>query len=359
MSAVKINFGAGPAALPVSVTEQLALSIRNYDGSGLSVLEIPHRGKLFDAILKEANERVLQLCNLDAATYEVLWLQGGGRLQFAMIPMNFLPEAGAAGYVDSGFWSSDAMENATLWGNTINLASSKDCAYKKLPEIPERFPENLSYIHLTTNNTIYGTQWKQFFNSPVPLFADMSSDIFSERRDYGLFDLFYAVAQKNIGIAGVTLVVLKKSLLTKVVRPLNPYLSYRDHVAAHSVLNTAPVFAVYSALLMLRYISDRGIAAIEEENLQKAGLLYDTLEKSVSFELIAEKNSRSNMNVVFRGIDPETENNFKLFCDYKGIEGIEGHRRVGGFRASLYNAIRLDQVQYLANAITEFDKTRT
>lgn len=351
-----INFAAGPAALPEEVLQEAAAALIDYQQSGMSILEMAHRGAEFKAILDEANARVLNLCQLDAEEYEVLWLQGGGRLQFAMIPMNFLAAGRTAGYIDSGFWAADALEHARLWGNVAVIASSKEKNYTEIPQLTEPISKDLAYVHLTTNNTICGTQTSDSFDCPVPLFADMSSDIFSQQRDYSRYDLFYAVAQKNLGVAGVTLVVLRKSLLRKEVRPLNSYLSYTAHAAAKSILNTAPVFAVYTSLLMLRYIARRGIANIEAENKEKAALLYQTIESGTCFYPHAKPGSRSRMNVVFHAYQREWETAFVEFCKERGILGIEGHRKLGGLRVSLYNVISRSQVSSLTQAMQEFEQ---
>lgn len=352
-----LNFAAGPAALPEEVLQEAASAVLDYQNSGSSILEIAHRGPEFEAIKAEANALVLKLCQLNAEEYEVLWLQGGGRLQFAMIPMNFLAADQTAGYIDSGFWAADAIDNARLWGKVSIVASSQSAGYAELPKLKEPISEQLSYLHITTNNTICGTQSVGNFECPVPLIADMSSDIFSEQRDYSRFDLFYAVAQKNLGIAGVTLVVLRKSLLTKTVRTLNPYLSYAAHVQAKSVLNTAPVFAVYTALLMLRYIDARGIATIEAANKQKAAMLYAWIEASKNFYAHATPDSRSSMNVVFHAHKREHESQLIAFCRDRGITGIEGHRKLGGLRISLYNVISREQVAHLLTVLNEFEQT--
>jgi phosphoserine aminotransferase len=352
----KINFGAGPATLPEQVLQEAAAAILDYRYTGLSILEIAHRGPEFNEILEEAKTLVLNLCKLSADDYEVLWLQGGGRLQFAMIPMNFLPESGTAAYIDSGYWAADAMEHAKLWGNVAVLASSREKNYTEIPRPDENISGEYAYLHVTTNNTICGTQGLAQFECQVPLIADMSSDIFSEERDYSRFDLFYAVAQKNLGIAGATLVVLKKKMLRQTVRELNPYLSYQAHVSAKSVLNTAPIFAVYTALLMLRYIKGREIKNIETENKEKASLLYAALEASKYFYPHAESKSRSTMNIVFHAYDPALEQAFVRYCEDKNIIGIEGHRKLGGLRVSLYNVISRSQVMRLIQALQEFEQ---
>lgn len=353
-----INFGAGPAALPAGVLAEASRAILDYNNTGLSILGIPHRGKLFDAILTESKQLVLELANLDPSEYEVLWLQGGGRLQFTMIPMNFLEANSTAGYIESGFWANDAQQSATAFGKVLTLASSKENQYRSLPQLPETIPDNLAYVHLTTNNTIFGTQIKEIPATSVPLFADMSSDIFSEERDYNRFDLFYAVAQKNIGAAGVTLVVIRKSLLNKIVRPLPPVLSYKQQAAGNSVLNTPPVFNIYVSLLSLRWIKAKGIQQITKETNEKSALLYRELERNTLFTTTVEAASRSKMNVVFCGKDEDIEKDFLAYSIQHQIEGIAGHRSVGGFRVSLYNAITVPQTQYLIEVMQQFEQEK-
>jgi phosphoserine aminotransferase len=354
----RINFGAGPAALPEEVLQQASEAILNYNDTGLSILEIAHRGKYFSDILEESKALVKELCGLDDA-YEVLWMHGGGRLQFAMIPMNFLGDNETAGYIDSGFWSHDAMAYAKHYGNVHCLASSKEDNYTHLPAWPASVPGDLSYLHFTTNNTIYGTQWPEVPGVNVPLIADMSSDIFSRQMAYKNCAMFYAVAQKNIGPAGTTLVVLNKNMLQQIKRPLAPMLDYNAHAKANSVLNTAPIFPIYTSLLTLRWTKQKGIAAIEKENDAKAQLLYDEIDRNSLFTGTAKKEHRSKMNVCFGTASKETDKAFTEYCEQRNITGIEGHRSVGSFRVSLYNAIPLSSVQLLADAMKEFEHNST
>lgn len=351
-----INFGAGPAALPQEVLEQASAAILDYNHTGLSILGIPHRAKIFDDIIDESKELVLSLAGLSPDDYEVLWLQGGGRLQFAMIPMNFLGPDQTAGYIDSGFWAHDAQEHARLYGNVHTLASSREQHYRSLPQLPQDTPAALSYVHLTTNNTIFGTQLQQTPDIAAPLIADMSSDIFSGQRDYNRYDLFYAVAQKNIGAAGVTLVVLRKKMLDRIVRDLSPALDYRQQVLHRSVLNTPPVFAIYTSLLTLRWTKAQGIAALENTNREKAALLYAEIDRNPLFEGITDIAARSRMNAVFRAVDPDTGSRFLNYCQENGVEGISGHRSVGGFRVSMYNATSVEQVAYLVSLMRTFEQ---
>ena len=348
-----INFDAGPAALPREVLEQASAAILDYDNSGLSILEIPHRGKLFEAILNEANTRVKELLEL-GDDYEVLWLQGGGRLQFSMVPMNFLAEDATAGYIESGHWAAEALKNAHLYGHTNVLGSSRADQFTYVPDWGT-VPEDLAYLHLTSNNTIYGTQFFRFPETTVPLVVDMSSELFSRKLDYKKFDLIYAVAQKNIGPAGVTLVAIRKSMLEQQKRPLPEILSYRDAAKHNSVLNTPPVFAIYCSLLTLRWIGSIGMEEMERRNDEKARLLYDAVDNSKLFYGVAQKEHRSKMNACFRAHDEQHTQAFLDFARARNITGIKGHRSVGGFRASLYNAISVDNVQQLVAAMKDYE----
>lgn len=350
-----LHFGAGPAALPQSVLEAASEAVVDYRGSGMSILEIPHRGKLFDDILEESQWLVKHLCGLND-DYEVLWLHGGGRLQFAMVPMNFLGTDETAGYIDSGYWADEAMQYAGYYGKTRALCSSKSSGYRHLPDLPAVLPPHLAYIHLTTNNTIVGTQWAEIPHLPAPLIADMSSDIFSRKRAYTNCAMFYAVAQKNLGAAGVTLVVLRKDQLNKVRRDLPPMLAYQQQVKAKSILNTPPVFAIYTALMMLRWTKDKTIAALEQESIEKATLVYNEIERNPLFTpTVSVKENRSRMNICFAANNAEIEKGFSEFCTRHHITGIEGHRTVGGFRVSLYNAITVAQVKELVAVMQEFE----
>ena len=351
-----INFGAGPAALPEKVLAEASAAVIDYNNTGLSILEIHHRDKRFLEIMEESKALVKELCGLND-DFEVLWMQGGGRHQFTMVPMNFLPQEGTAGYIDSGYWAHDAMETAKYYGNVQVLASSETDNYRHLPEWPRNIPGDLSYVHFTTNNTIYGTQWPSRPSASVPLVADMSSDIFSRQIDYSNCAMFYAVAQKNIGPAGVTLVIVNKHMLKQIKRNLPPMLNYAAHVQRNSLLNTAPVFAVYTSLLTLRWTKNRGIATIEKENEQKAALLYGEIERNPLFNSPVERSDRSKMNVCFTVSEKTIEAPFLEYCRDRGLVGLEGHRYVGSFRASLYNAIPLPAVERLVNAMQEFEST--
>lgn len=339
--------------LPQEVLHEASGAIVNYDDTGLSILEIPHRGKYFDAILEESKVLVHELCGL-TDDYEVLWLHGGGRLQFCMVPMNFLD--GAAGYIDSGHWANEAMSYAGYYGKVEVLTSSKEDNYRHLPEWPTEIPAHLSYLHFTTNNTIFGTQWPEIPKTDIPLIADMSSDIFSRRMDYSNCAMFYAVAQKNIGPAGVTLAVVRKDMLSRIKRTIPPMLDYAAHAGKGSVLNTPPVFAIYTSLLTLRWTKNRGIDVIGQENSTKATLLYEEINRNSLFHTVIKPEDRSTMNACFAATHKEHERAFINFCEERNITGVEGHRSVGAFRASLYNAISLHDVQALVDAMQEFEQ---
>jgi phosphoserine aminotransferase len=355
MGSRKHYFGPGPAALPQSVLEETAAAVLDYNGSGISLLSIAHRDKLFTDILDEASAIVLRLTGLSPEDYTVLWLQGGGRHQFAMLPMNFLDENGSAGYVDSGHWAHEAMQTAEYYGHAVALASSEEDKYTHLPTWPDELPAGLRYVHFTTNNTIFGTQWSSIPECPVPLVADMSSDIFSVKRDYNRCALIYAVAQKNFGPAGVTLVIARKAMLEGAVRDLPDALSYAAQMRAGSLLNTPPVVAIYTSLLMLRWMESRGMDVIERDNREKARMLYEAIDASPKFSCPVEVGSRSMMNVVFTMERAEEEQAFLQYASYKGIESIKGHRSLGGFRASLYNAVSVEDVAALVRAMKEFE----
>jgi phosphoserine aminotransferase len=353
----KLNFSGGPAALPQEVLDQASEAVKDYNGTGLSILELPHRGKEFATILEESKALVKELCNLND-DYEILWLHGGGRLQFCMVPMNFLDKESEtpAGYIDSGHWAEEALEYATHYGDVQILTTSKENNYATLPHWPENIPAQLAYVHYTTNNTIYGTQWHHTPKCNMPLIADMSSDIFSCKRDYSRYAMFYAAAQKNLGVAGVALAAIHKDFLAQAKDDLPPMLSYKSQAKQNSILNTANVFGIYTSLLMLRWTKQRGLENIEAENRQKAKLLYDTLEHSKIFTpFVANPAHRSIQNVTFTAKDKETETAFLDMCNARNITGIKGHRSVGGFRLSIYNAVTVNAVMELTGVMRQFE----
>ena len=353
------NFNAGPSILPEQVLKQAAEAVLNFNNTGLSILEIGHRTPLFEAVLDEARSLVKELMGL-SDEYEVLFLHGGATTQFMQVPMNLLDEAGTAAYVDTGVWSSKAIQYARQFGQVKVLASSQEANYTYIPKNYSVNPP-VTYLHVTTNNTIYGTEWHAFPSSHgVPIVADMSSDILSRVMDYNRFDLIYAGAQKNMGAAGATLVVVKRSLLGKVQRKIPGILDYRKHIEAGSMLNTPPVFAIYVSMLTLRWLKEQGgVVAIDKINTEKATLLYDTLDRLPIFRPTVAKEDRSRMNVCFVMADgkQDLEAAFLEQCKKAGMVGIKGHRSVGGFRVSLYNALPLSSVKDLVALIEDFAKT--
>lgn len=354
---MKINFNAGPATLPNEVLTEAAKSVLNYEDTGISILSLPHRSDAFHSILKEAKAIVLEMMHLDPHEYDVFWMQGGGRSQFALLPMNFLGSTQRAAYIDSGHWSHDAATHAQYYGSYEILASSKEDQYRHLPFLTENKDAGFAYVHITSNNTIYGTQWQTFPTIAAPLVADMSSDIFSRNLDFSKFDFIYAVAQKNLGPAGVTLIVGKKSFLDKANNHLPAIFSYKKMAAQNSLVNTAPVFSIYCALLNLRWIKKQSLEVIEANNVEKARILYDYLADNKAFELVVDAcESRSKMNVCFRLKNVADTDSLIAMAAAHNIIGIEGHRSVGGFRVSLYNAISLDDVKQLINCLEAFSR---
>jgi phosphoserine aminotransferase len=347
------NFNAGPSILPKEVFEQASRAILDFNDTGLSILEIGHRTSLFQAVVDEALATARELMQLDG-DHEVLFLHGGASTQFFQVPMNLLNEQETAAYLDCGVWGTKAVKEAKLFGNVDVVASSKDKNYNYIPR-GFAIPDAVKYFHYTTNNTIEGTQMHFVPDTKVPLVADMSSDILSREMDFNRFDLIYAGAQKNIGAAGVNLVIVKKDILGRVTRKLPTMMDYRQHIDAGSLLNTPPVFAIYVCMLTLRWLKAQGgVAAIEKINDQKAGLLYDTLDSLPLFRPTVDKADRSKMNVVFVIDDAELEKEFLATCKANGMVGVKGHRNVGGFRVSLYNALPLQSVKALTDLMQDF-----
>jgi len=346
------NFNAGPSILPKNIFEKASKSILNLNGYGLSILEISHRSNEFKDILSEARELVLNIAKLDSNEYSSLFLQGGASTQFLMVAYNFLYNN--AGYINTGSWSAKAMKEAKLFGNVVELASSKDKNYNYIPKDYNNISD-LDYVHLTTNNTIYGTQFKYIPNFNQSIIADMSSDIFSRDIDYSVFDLFYAGAQKNLGPAGTTLVVIKKEMIERIQREVPSMLNYKVHIEKESSFNTPPVFSIYACLLNLREIKLKGLEKIGLENKTKAELLYDEIDNNSCFVGFAENEDRSYMNVTFNLTDDNNSEMFEKICKEKRIIGVNGHRSVGGYRASLYNALKLDSVKVLKDSMKELE----
>jgi phosphoserine aminotransferase len=346
------NFNAGPAILPEQVLRQASSSVLDFNGSGMSLLEISHRSKDFQAVVDEATSLIKELAGL-GDDYRVLFLQGGASTQFGMVPMNLLGANETAGYVNTGTWAKKAQKEAKLFGNVSELASSESSMYSYIPK-NYSIPTDLKYLHITSNNTIYGTQYHDYPKYEGSVVIDMSSDIFSKRVDYSQFDLIYAGAQKNIGPAGVTVVILKESLLGKVDRVIPTMLDYRTHIKENSLFNTPPVFAIYVCMLTLRWIKEQGLAVIENNNRAKSELLYNAIDSSSFFKGTVAKEDRSWMNVNFIMEDRLLEAEFLQFVKEHNCVGLAGHRSVGGFRASLYNALPIDSVKYLVSLMDEF-----
>jgi len=351
------NFGAGPCILPQSVFQQAAQAVLDLDHSGLSILEISHRSAAFDGILAETKALVKELLGVPDG-YHILFLQGGASLQFGMVPMNLLPEAGMAAYLDTGVWSKKAIKEAKLFGKVEVVASSSDRNYSYVPKSFD-VPADASYFHITTNNTIYGTELFEVPEITVPLVADMSSDIFSRAINVADFDLIYAGAQKNMGPAGATLVIIKEELLGKSGRQLPSMLDFAVHVKNDSLYNTPPVFAIYTSMLNLRWLKEQGgVPAMEALNKQKAETLYAEIDRNPLFTGNVAVEDRSRMNITFTAIDAETEQAFLTLCKESGIHGLKGHRLSGGFRASMYNALPLESVEYLVAQMQAFKAAR-
>lgn len=348
------NFSAGPGILPQEVLQQASEACLNFDNLNLSLLEISHRSKNYEAVMDESMALVKELLGLDDS-YKVMFLGGGASLQFAMIPYNLLRDGGTAGYVNTGVWASKAIKEAKLIGKTEVIASSED---KKFTYIPKGYgiPKELDYLHITSNNTIYGTQIKKF---PVAadLVCDMSSDIFSRRVDGKQFSLIYAGAQKNMGPAGATMVAVKESVLGKVTRPMLSMLDYRVHIKNGSMYNTPPVFPIYVTMLTLRWLKKNGgVDWIEKINQQKADTIYGEIDRNSLFTGTTAKEDRSNMNVTFVMPKVELEPEFDKLCKSANLSGLRGHRDVGGYRASIYNALPLESVQVLVDVMKDFEK---
>ena len=352
------NFNAGPSILPATVFQQAAASVLDYNQTGLSILEIGHRTPSFQAIMDEARALVRELMQLKES-HEILFLHGGASTQFMQVPMNLLDENETAAYADTGVWGIKAIKEAKLFGNVAVVCSGKESNYTAIPK-EFSVPGDAKYLHITTNNTIYGSQWQKFPVTTIPLVGDMSSDIFSRVIDFNAFDLIYAGAQKNMGPAGVNLLVVNKTILGKIRRTIPTIMDYNNHIKEGSMLNTPPVFAVYVCMLTLRWLKNLGgVAAIEKLNDAKAALLYAEIDENPFFTGTVVKEDRSKMNVCFVMNDPSLEEKFLAFTKQKNIVGIKGHRLVGGFRASLYNALPISSVEVLVQAMKEFATMNT
>lgn len=350
----KHNFSAGPCILPEVVMKQASEAVVELDNSGLSLIEISHRSKAFVAIMEKARALALELLGLTGKDYSALFLQGGASTQFLNVAYNLLQKK--AGYVNTGTWSLKAIKEARLFGEVVEVASSQEDNFNYIPK-GYAIPKDLDYLHLTSNNTIFGTQIKEFPKTEVPLVCDMSSDIFSRQLDFSKFDLIYAGAQKNMGPAGTTLVVIKDGILGKVSRKIPSMLDYATHIGKESMFNTPSVFAVYVSMLTLQWLKNLGgIPAIEEVNEKKAKLIYSEIDLNPVFSGFAKKEDRSFMNATFNITDDTLKEVFDEMCKEAGINGINGHRSVGGYRASMYNALPLESVGVLVDIMSELER---
>ena len=351
----KHNFSAGPAILPQEVIQGAAEAVLELDDIGLSLIEISHRSNEFKAIMEEACDLALQILGLEGKGYKAMYLQGGASMQFLMTAYNMLESK--AGYVNSGTWSTKAIKEAKILGDVIELASSKDKNFNYIPKGYD-IPNDLDYLHITSNNTIFGTQYKNLPETSVPLVADMSSDIFSRPLDYSKFDLFYAGAQKNMGPSGVTLVIIKETAFNKVSRSIPSMLNYEIQANAGSMFNTPPVFPVYTVLLNLRWIlKNGGLNGMGIQNEKKAAMIYDEIDRNPLFEGFANLDDRSAMNATFSLVDESSAAIFDAIWNNAKISGLKGHRSVGGYRASIYNALSMESIQTLVDCMQEFERT--
>lgn len=351
----KHNFSAGPSILPAPVMKKAAAAVQELDGIGLSLIEISHRSKEFVAIMDKAQDLALELTGLKDKGYQALFLQGGASTQFLMAAANLMKTK--AGYINTGAWSDKAIKEAKRYGEVVEVASSKEANFNYIPK-GQDIPADLDYLHITTNNTIFGTQFHDLPKTDVPLIADMSSDIFSREFNYSAFDLFYAGAQKNMGPAGTTLVIVKDSLLEKMNKDVPSMLSYATHADKGSMFNTPPVFAVYTSMLTLEWLKEKGgVSAIQEHNITKAKLIYDEIDRNSAFEGFAAKEDRSYMNATFNLVEGVDGTAFDEMWNAANISGLKGHRSVGGYRASIYNALPLESVQQLVDVMQQFEKT--
>lgn len=350
---MKQNFSAGPAILPATVIKEAAEAVADWDGIGLSILEVSHRGPKFVSVLAEAESLTRELLGIND-DYAVLFLTGGASSQFFMTCMNLLNEDQTAYYVNTGTWSTKAIKEAKLFGQVVEIASSKDSNFSYVPKDYE-VPADARFLHLTSNNTIFGTEIHELPETNVPIIADMSSNIFSRPIDIERYGLIYAGAQKNLGPAGVTLVIVKKDWLGQVNRAIPTMLNYQTHIAKDSSFNTPPVYPIFVSMLTMRWVKAQGgVAAMEAINKEKAALLYAEIDRNPLFSGVAAVEDRSRMNVTFTINNPELEGAFLTAATNAGCVGIKGHRSVGGFRASIYNAMPKEGVQVLVDTMQAF-----
>jgi len=347
------NFSAGPCILPQEVLKQASEAVINFNNLNLSLIEISHRSKDFVEVMEKAQALVKELLGVPDG-YSIMFLQGGASLGFLKVPYNFMKENGSAAYVNTGVWASKALEEAQKMGTVHEIASSKDKNFNYIPK-KYQIPSDADYLHITTNNTIFGTQLKDIPSCSIPLIADMSSDIFSKKIDVSQFDLIYAGAQKNMGPAGTTLYIVKDSALGKTGRKIPTMLDLQVHIKKESMFNTPPVFPIYVSMLTLQWLKDNGgVEWIENINNQKAALIYNEIDANPLFEGTANKDDRSNMNATFVLKDESLADEFNKMWKAANINGLPGHRDVGGYRASMYNALPLESVQVLVDVMKEF-----
>jgi phosphoserine aminotransferase len=351
----KYNFSAGPSILPQQTIEETAKAIMDFNGSSFSLMEVSHRGKDFQAVMDETVELFKELLDIPAG-YSVIFLGGGASLQFCMVPFNLLEKKAA--YLNTGTWASKALKEARLFGEVVEVASSKAANFTYIPK-DYTIPADADYFHITTNNTIFGTELHTDIDSPVPLVADMSSDIFSRPVDVSRYALIYGGAQKNLAPAGVTFVIVKDGILGKVNRPIPTMLDYRTHIQDGSMFNTPPVVPIYAAMQTLRWLkANGGVAAMYKQNKEKAALLYNEIDRNPVFKGACAVEDRSLMNVCFvysSGYEGD-DSDFLKFAQERGMYQLKGHRSVGGFRASIYNAMPVEGVQALVNVMQEYEK---
>jgi phosphoserine aminotransferase len=352
----KHNFSAGPSILPQEVFEKASQAVLDFNNSGLSILEISHRSKDFVAVIEQARAMVLELMGLTGKGYQALFLSGGASLEFVRVPYNLMSKHGKAAYLDTGTWAAGAIKEAREFGTTVVVASSKAGNYTYIPK-DYTIPADADYFHCTSNNTIYGTQMQAFPETSVPMVCDMSSDIFSRQIDFSKFGLIYAGAQKNMGPAGTTLIVVKEELLGKTGRHIPAILDYKQHIEKESMYNTPSVFAIYTSYLTLQWLKAQGgIEAMEIKNNEKAALLYKEIDRNPLFTGVTKHEDRSKMNVTFVLNDASHTEQFDKLWRSANISGLSGHRSVGGYRASIYNAMKIESVQVLVDVMQEFEE---
>jgi phosphoserine aminotransferase len=350
------NFSAGPSILPKEAIEASIEGLRNFKNTGLSVVEISHRSKQWEETMEEMRQLIKSLLHIPN-NYDVIFLGGGASHQFTMIPQNLLPVNGKAAYLKTGTWAANATKEAKFWGNVQIVGDSEDKNYNYIPKGYE-IPSDAAYFHITTNNTIFGTEMHHIPDSPIPIVADMSSDIFSCPIDIEKYGLIYAGAQKNMGPAGVTVLIIRNDMLGKAGREIPTMMDYRTHIKGESMYNTPPVYPIYLSYLTLKWLEGiGGVPAIQKINQEKGHVLYSEIDRNPLFYGTTEVEDRSLMNVVFRGIDEKIETEFLKLAESRLISGLKGHRSVGGFRASTYNALPLESVKFLVETMQEFEKS--